>query len=612
MPDAVTELAGDNVGQLRSVLRHYAGHPQKYLAARYLVDNMGHSYVVSSRSNAYRASVLTSDAHTVAELNALWLAVVDSMPADASRRERDAEVLSAEYLISNIDEAFDVWRRSPWKRQVNFRTFCRYILPYRVLEEPPSNWRKPLNRKYAELLAGVSDLRQAYAIVYRRLMKDFDSMSLKCPLTPDVMFSDRLMTGVCSQRCTYIVSVMRALGIPAACDLVHYWANYSPTGHSWVCLVPDDRHTLTMQPADSLPVPFGEMDASVFHVEGPAGIPSHYTVDSVKRASKVFRYSYEVHQNGFLSPFRYDVSKYYAQTQLSVCLPMKKKGELCTFASVYDWQPAARASRQWGGRARFNHLGGHIVYLPAEDSGLSSGRIKPLLPPFILEDDASVHWLEARKDSLQHLVLHRKYVLYAHWIQRWGKMVGSRFEMSDSRDFNPCELLYEVTEMPEGITSIPVCPSGPRRYVRMQVREDARPNVAELAYFDNSGRRQTGTVIADGIDASDVHKSTDGDYGTWSGSPADHYWWGYDFGSDPPALSRIEYCMRHDMNMVEPGKRYELLYYDYGWRSLGEQTALADSLEWDGPTGALYWLRCLDGGREERVFTYENGRQVWW
>lgn len=26
----------------------------------------------------------------------------------------------------------------------------------------------------------------------------------------------------------------------------------------------------------------------------------------------------------------------------------------------------------------------------------------------------------------------------------------------------------------------------------------------------------------------------------------------------------------------------------------------------------MYWLRNLTRGREERIFTYEDGKQVWW
>jgi hypothetical protein len=30
------------------------------------------------------------------------------------------------------------------------------------------------------------------------------------------------------------------------------------------------------------------------------------------------------------------------------------------------------------------------------------------------------------------------------------------------------------------------------------------------------------------------------------------------------------------------------------------------------PKNSVLWLRDLTKGREERIFTYENGKQVWW
>jgi hypothetical protein len=36
-------------------------------------------------------------------------------------------------------------------------------------------------------------------------------------------------------------------------------------------------------------------------------------------------------------------------------------------------------------------------------------------------------------------------------------------------------------------------------------------------------------------------------------------------------------------------------------------------LDYDNcPTNALFLLHDLTKGREERIFTYENGEQVWW
>jgi hypothetical protein len=62
-----------------------------------------------------------------------------------------------------------------------------------------------------------------------------------------------------------------------------------------------------------------------------------------------------------------------------------------------------------------------------------------------------------------------------------------------------------------------------------------------------------------------------------------------------------------------PGNNYELFYWNNQWISLGTQKADKDYLKYNNvPTGALFWLKCLNGGREERIFTYENRIQVWW
>ena len=71
--------------------------------------------------------------------------------------------------------------------------------------------------------------------------------------------------------------------------------------------------------------------------------------------------------------------------------------------------------------------------------------------------------------------------------------------------------------------------------------------------------------------------------------------------------------MRHDMNMIKRGDEYELFYYDLEWKSLGRQVAETDSLVYHNvPDNALLWLKNHTGGKEERIFTYDNGKQRFW
>ena len=69
----------------------------------------------------------------------------------------------------------------------------------------------------------------------------------------------------------------------------------------------------------------------------------------------------------------------------------------------------------------------------------------------------------------------------------------------------------------------------------------------------------------------------------------------------------------YDSNNIRVGDMYELRYWQEGWQSLGRMSAESDTLVYrDVPAGALLWLHNHSGGREERIFTYENGKQVWW
>jgi hypothetical protein len=68
-----------------------------------------------------------------------------------------------------------------------------------------------------------------------------------------------------------------------------------------------------------------------------------------------------------------------------------------------------------------------------------------------------------------------------------------------------------------------------------------------------------------------------------------------------------------EKSFLTPGVEYELFYFDDGWQSVGKATATDEPLVFDDvPVGCLYWLVAEDSDHEERPFSYEDGRQVWW
>jgi len=61
------------------------------------------------------------------------------------------------------------------------------------------------------------------------------------------------------------------------------------------------------------------------------------------------------------------------------------------------------------------------------------------------------------------------------------------------------------------------------------------------------------------------------------------------------------------------GTIYGLSYFDDGWQSVGESVADDGPLVFDSLPGyGLYWLTAEDSDHEERIFTIEEGQQVWW
>jgi hypothetical protein len=71
---------------------------------------------------------------------------------------------------------------------------------------------------------------------------------------------------------------------------------------------------------------------------------------------------------------------------------------------------------------------------------------------------------------------------------------------------------------------------------------------------------------------------------------------------------------RNDGNCVEVGDKYQLLMYVGGnWKTLAWIRARDTKLVLKNmPSGGLYILKDCTKGNEERIFTYENGKQVWW
>ena len=210
-----------------AVLEHYsveAADSLKYKAALFLLDNMdGHVSPEGEPIEEYAGRIKAMRETTgIRGLQSLWggaskTGVVAFRP--------DSTIVTCAFLIRNIDSAFEAWQSAPWRNEVPFGLFCRYILPYRVNDEHIGReWRTALRRRYLPLIKETADLRRAFAIIRDSVYSDVVLSNKYCPYTLDPLTCLAAGSAECGQRCVVLAAALRSVGIPAAATLT-LWAS---------------------------------------------------------------------------------------------------------------------------------------------------------------------------------------------------------------------------------------------------------------------------------------------------------------------------------------------------------------------------------------------------
>ncbi|TCO04426.1 hypothetical protein [Natronoflexus pectinivorans] len=151
------KMAGENRAELEKVLIYYSEvnpDPQKLKAAEFLISNMKYHYSffgsgVDGLNKSYEYVYGVSRDNR----NSVYLSDSISRLRNArSDVEFDLKRISSQYLISQIEVAFDTYQRHEWSRQYPFELFCEYILPYKIGFSDTVCWRSYAYNKYGDFL----------------------------------------------------------------------------------------------------------------------------------------------------------------------------------------------------------------------------------------------------------------------------------------------------------------------------------------------------------------------------------------------------------------------------------------------------------------------------
>ena len=131
-------LAGKNRVELEKVLHHYANEPEKLAASRFLIENMPEHYSYKGKEiiNYYRyAKTLFLSKLTPKEQSDSLLHVSKRLFPNLNLDTiSDVKIMKSDFLIKNIDMAFDEWKKRPWAKHLTFDEFCEWLLPYKAVE----------------------------------------------------------------------------------------------------------------------------------------------------------------------------------------------------------------------------------------------------------------------------------------------------------------------------------------------------------------------------------------------------------------------------------------------------------------------------------------------
>ncbi|WP_372775262.1 hypothetical protein [Mangrovibacterium sp.] len=245
------ELAEDNRQQLEEVIEHYKGKGEKdkLHAAYYLISNMKDkgTYInelVNSNGNPVGFNI--SNFKNEKEQNA-WLDSIQAVHGDLHVKEEflpDLEHITSDFLINNIDKAFEVKYNSPFCQNISDSIFYENILPYRVSYEKLENWRDSVLTEFSGLkdsIYGFSTVLAATNFIDNIYQKKFKYGGSRYFKQKEVRCYSELLhdkAGKCDDMCNLVVMGLRTLGIPSGFDGIQYKRANDEVGHGW-CFVYD-------------------------------------------------------------------------------------------------------------------------------------------------------------------------------------------------------------------------------------------------------------------------------------------------------------------------------------------------------------------------------------
>lgn len=417
------QWAGDNRDELEKVLTHYADAPEKLAAARFLIMNMPYhfsqeEYFISSKREKYRPDISKFCDNKAVESHC------NSLTRYGYRINRekvyDISSLDCNFLIDNIELAFEVWQK-PWAKNISFDDFCKYILPYRAQTEMPSNLRKEMKERFVPILdsAKVQTPLEACCVLNEHLKGIMKYRNTGLPFYPTIEETYKAGVAQCEGICNLGTFIMRACGIPVAVDQTT-WTKMD-LGHSWCAVLDNNGKFYSFGP--------GELQ--------PGEHALYFAKQRKLRPVKVYRSCFEPnfsliegkddrYVTYLKSPLIYDVTNEYLNktTPIQVSVdkenrkPQKSNQVYLCIHNYYAWQPIAIGYRKEN-ICYFDRVVGDNIFMVADSP--DGNRLCFITAPFYIDEEGNIRKFIPPKENTQEFTFnkYRKKLDQEHTLHYW-------------------------------------------------------------------------------------------------------------------------------------------------------------------------------------------------
>lgn len=156
--------------------------------------------------------------------------LIAHMPAEDSR------LLSAEYLLENVEYAYRARNQFAWAREVPDELFLNDVLPYASIDERRDPWRREFFEKFSPLVKDCQTCGEVAQVLNRDMFKmiEVSYHATKRP-RPNQGPMESIEAGYasCSGLSVLLIDACRAMGVPARFVGIPRWAT-KRGNHSWV------------------------------------------------------------------------------------------------------------------------------------------------------------------------------------------------------------------------------------------------------------------------------------------------------------------------------------------------------------------------------------------